>query len=83
MNIFSESVDVLTGFKFIGEQIKLQEDKYCPENFAFGLEESYGYLKGTYARNKDAVVAAMLIVEVAAECKAEGITLYESLMKLY
>ena len=79
----AEIVDVLTGFKFIGEQIKLLEDKGCPENFIFGLEESYGYLKGSYARDKDAVVAAMLVAEVAAECKAEGITLYDRLVKLY
>ena len=78
-----ELVDVLTGFKFIGEQIKLLEDKGCPENFIFGLEESYGYLKGTYARDKDAVVAAMLVAEVAAECKTKGITLYERLIELY
>ncbi len=76
-------VDVLTGFKFIGEQIKLQEDKGCPENFVFGLEESYGYLKGSYARDKDAVLAAMLITEVAAECKCNGLTLYERLTELY
>jgi len=76
-------IDVLTGFKFIGEQIKLLEDKGCPENFVFGLEESYGYLKGTYARDKDAVVAAMLVTEVAAECKAQGITLYDRLTELY
>ena len=79
----AEVIDVLTGFKFIGEQIKLLEDKGCPEGFIFGLEESYGYLKGTYARDKDAVVAAMLVAEVAAECKMQGITLYERLMELY
>lgn len=78
-----ETIDVLTGFKFIGEQIKLFEDKGAPEQFIFGLEESYGYLKGTYARDKDAVVAAMLVAEVAAECKSEGITLYERLLSLY
>ena len=78
-----ELIDVLTGFKFIGEQIKLLEDKGCSENFIFGLEESYGYLKGTYARDKDAVVAAMLVAEVAAECKSKGITLYERLIELY
>lgn len=82
-NYGAELIDVLTGFKFIGEQIKLLEDKGCPENYIFGLEESYGYLKGTYARDKDAVVAAMLVAEVAAECKAEGITLYERLINLY
>ena len=79
----AELIDVLTGFKFIGEQIKLLEDKGCSENFIFGLEESYGYLKGTYARDKDAVVAAMLVTEVAAECKTQGITLYERLIELY
>lgn len=78
-----ELIDVLTGFKFIGEQIKLLEDKGCSENYIFGLEESYGYLKGTYARDKDAVVAAMLVAEVAAECKSQGITLYERLIELY
>ena len=75
--------DVLTGFKFIGDKIKQFEDKGEKERFLFGLEESYGYLKGTYARDKDAVVAAMLITEVAAECKENGVTLYERLMHLY
>ncbi len=79
----AELIDVLTGFKFIGEQIKLLEDQGCPEKFIFGLEESYGYLKGSYARDKDAVVASMLITEVAIECKSEGITLYDRLLKLY
>ena len=79
----AELIDVLTGFKFIGEQIKLLEDQGCPEKFIFGLEESYGYLKGIYARDKDAVVASMLITEVAVECKSEGITLYDRLLKLY
>lgn len=79
----AEIIDVLTGFKFIGEQIKLFEDEGNSDRFIFGLEESYGYLKGTYARDKDAVVAAMLVAEVAAECKAEGITLYERLLRLY
>lgn len=78
-----ETIDVLTGFKFIGEQIKHFEDEGNTERFVFGLEESYGYLKGSYARDKDAVVAAMLITEVAAECKVQGITLYERLMELY
>ena len=82
-NYGAEIIDVLTGFKFIGEQIKLFEDEGNAERFIFGLEESYGYLKGTYARDKDAVVAAMLVTEVAAECKAEGITLYERLTELY
>lgn len=69
-------IDVLTGFKFIGEKIK-EFEKDEKMHFAFGLEESYGYLKGTYARDKDAVVAAMLICEAAADCKSRGVTLYE------
>lgn len=76
-------IDVLTGFKFIGEQIKLFENEGNADRFIFGLEESYGYLKGCYARDKDAVVAAMLVAEVAAECKECGITLFERLNELY
>lgn len=76
-----ETVDVLTGFKNIGDKIK--EYEVSGESFLFGLEESYGYLKGTYARDKDAIVAAMLISELASECKREGITLTERLGKLY
>jgi len=76
-----ETVDVLTGFKYIGDKIK--EYETTGETFLFGLEESYGYLKGTYARDKDAVVAAMLICELAAECKQNGITLSEQLESLY
>lgn len=78
-----ETIDVLTGFKFIGDQIKGFEDKGRAERFIFGLEESYGYLKGTYARDKDAVVAAMLICEAAADYKARGMTLYEGLQAIY
>lgn len=75
-------IDVLTGFKYIGEQIK--EFEATNSNvFLFGLEESYGYLKGTYARDKDAVVAAMLICEMAADYAAKGMTLYDGLCKLY
>ena len=75
------TVDVLTGFKYIGDKIK--EFECSGESYLFGLEESYGYLKGTYARDKDAVVAAMLVCEVAAECRSEGITLSERLEKIY
>lgn len=82
-NYNARLIDVLTGFKFIGDQIKLLEDQGCPENYMFGLEESYGYLKGTYARDKDAVVASMLIAELAADCKANGMTLYDKLLELY
>lgn len=77
----AKTVDVLTGFKYIGDKIKEYENSH--ENFIFGLEESYGYLKGTYARDKDAVVAAMLICELAAECKQKGMTLSDWLENLY
>ncbi len=76
------TLDVLTGFKFIGEKIKEFENS-GKHSFVFGLEESFGYLKGTYARDKDAVVAAMLICEAAADCKQRGMTLYDGLMELY
>lgn len=75
--------DVLTGFKYIGEQIKIYEKTGDENRFVFGLEESYGYLRGTYARDKDAVVAAMLITEMAAEYKQEGKNLYDALISIY
>lgn len=78
-----QTIDVLTGFKFIGDKIKDFETAGQKDRFIFGLEESYGYLKGTYCRDKDAVVAAMLICEVAADYKANGKTLYEGLTELY
>ncbi|HCC00352.1 MAG TPA: phosphoglucomutase [Ruminococcaceae bacterium] len=73
---------VLTGFKFIGEKIKEFEasGKYT---YLFGFEESYGYLAGTYARDKDSVVASMLIAEMAAWYKHKGMTLFEALTALY
>ncbi len=74
--------DVLTGFKFIGEKIKEFEENNS-YTYVFGLEESYGYLKGTYARDKDAVVAAMLICEMAADYQTRGMTLYDGLQELY
>lgn len=74
--------NVLTGFKFIGEVIKNHE-KMGHGTFIFGFEESYGYLKGTYARDKDAVVASMLICEMTAYYKALGMTLIDALDKLY
>ena len=76
------TLDVLTGFKFIGEKIKEFENS-GEHSFVFGLEESFGYLKGTYARDKDAVVAAMLICEAAADYKQRGMTLYDGLTELY
>ena len=74
--------NVLTGFKFIGEVIKNYEKKGYGD-FLLGFEESYGYLKGTYARDKDAVVATMLICEMAAYYMQKGMTLYDALMALY
>lgn len=77
-----EKMDVLTGFKFIGEKIKEFEESGSHE-FLFGFEESYGCLAGTYARDKDAVVATLLICEMAAYYKQNGMTLYDGLQKLY
>ncbi|MGI6085293.1 MAG: phospho-sugar mutase [Acetivibrionales bacterium] len=77
-----EIIDVLTGFKFIGEQIRLLDDT-GKKKFIFGFEESYGYLSGTYARDKDAVVASMLIAEVYAWYKSKGMNLYQGLLELY
>ena len=74
--------NVLTGFKFIGEVIKNYE-KTKDGSFLFGFEESYGYLKGTYARDKDAVVASMLICEMTAFYKAKGMTLCDALSALF
>ena len=75
--------DVLTGFKYIGEKIKEFENNNYYNEYIFGFEESYGYLAGTYARDKDAVVAAMLIAEMAADYKLQGLNLYEGLISLY
>ncbi len=75
--------DVLTGFKFIGEKIKQFEEGTLDNEYVFGFEESYGYLSGTYCRDKDAVVAAMLVTEMAADYKTKGMTLYDGLMELY
>ena len=74
--------NVLTGFKFIGEVIKNHE-AMGHGTFLFGFEESYGYLKGTYARDKDAVVASMLIAEMTAYYKAQNKTLFDALEELY
>ena len=78
-----ETIDVLTGFKFIGEKIKEFEAEGKFDKYVFGFEESYGYLKGSYCRDKDAVVASMLITELAADLKAHGKTLYDGLIGLY
>ena len=77
-----EVLNVLTGFKFIGEKIKLFEENN-EKTYLFGYEESYGYLVGTHARDKDGVVASILISEMAAYYYANGKSLYEGLMDLY
>lgn len=77
-----EVMEVLTGFKFIGEKIKNFEETGS-HTYLFGFEESYGCLAGTYARDKDAVVATLLICEMAAYYKKQGMTLYDGLQKLY
>ncbi|HEX4128395.1 MAG TPA: phospho-sugar mutase [Pirellulales bacterium] len=71
--------DLQVGFKYIGGAI----DEQGPENFVLGIEESHGYLAGTYARDKDATVAALLLAELAAQVKASGQTLHEKLDALY
>lgn len=78
-----EIIDVLTGFKFIGEQIGLLEKKGEEERYIFGFEESYGYLSGVYVRDKDAVNASMLICEMAAYYRTQGITLLQARENLY
>ncbi|MDD3412714.1 MAG: phospho-sugar mutase [Lachnospiraceae bacterium] len=75
-------IEVLTGFKYIGEQIKWFEEQKNYE-YVFGLEESYGCLVGTHARDKDAVVAVMALCEVAAWCKKQGITVWDQMLKIY
>jgi len=75
--------NVLTGFKFIGEQIGMLEEKGEENRYIFGFEESYGYLAGSYVRDKDAVVASMLIVEMAAYYRAKGITMMQARENLY
>lgn len=75
--------DVLTGFKFIGEQISMLADCGEEQRYILGFEESYGYLVGSYARDKDAVVASMLICEMAAYYKTLGKTLLDVLYELY
>ena len=75
-------IEVLTGFKFIGEQIKFFEQSGS-NNYVFGLEESYGCLAGTHARDKDAVVAVMCLCEVAAWCKKNGKTVWDQMLEMY
>lgn len=75
-------IEVLTGFKYIGEQIKWFEQSGS-NHYVFGLEESYGCLAGTHARDKDAVVAVMCLCEMAAWCKKNGRTVWDQMLALY
>lgn len=75
--------EVLTGFKFIGEQIGFLEDKGEEYRYIFGFEESYGYLAGSYVRDKDAVVASMLICEMAAFYRTKGVSLLQAREEMY
>lgn len=70
-------INVLTGFKYIGEQIKLLEERSEQDRFILGFEESYGYLAGSFVRDKDAVIASMLIIEMASFYKTQGKTLLD------
>lgn len=78
-----ELIEVLTGFKFIGEQIGILEKKGEENRFIFGYEESYGYLAGSYVRDKDAVIASMLICEMAAFYRTKGISLLQARENMY
>ncbi len=78
----TECVNVYTGFKFFAEKIKEYEKK-GDKKYIFGFEESYGYLLGSYVRDKDAVTASMITAEMAAWYKLRGMTLYEGLMEIY
>ena len=77
-----ELIETLTGFKYIGEQIKFFEQDRAHQ-FIFGYEESYGCLEGTHARDKDAVVAVMALCEAAAYYKEQGLTLWDQMEKLF
>lgn len=77
-----EIMDVLTGFKFIGEKIKVL-DELGNRKFLFGFEESYGYLAGTFSRDKDAVLASMLVAEISAYYKSRNMNLYDGLIEIY
>ncbi|MDR2355181.1 MAG: phospho-sugar mutase [Clostridiales Family XIII bacterium] len=77
-----EMINVLTGFKFIGRQITLLEERGEAERYIFGFEESCGYMSGTHVRDKDAVNACVLIAELAAACKEEGRTIADRLEEI-
>lgn len=76
-------VDVLTGFKFIGNVINKLQQRGCEDLYVFGFEESCGYLKGTYVRDKDAVVASVMFADMCAYFKSEGITAVDRINQLY
>ncbi len=78
-----QMIEVLTGFKFIGEQIGILEEKGEENRYIFGFEESYGYLAGSYVRDKDAVVASMLVCEMTAFYRTKGISLIKARENLY
>lgn len=77
------TVNVLTGFKYIGEQIGFLEQAKKTDSFVFGFEESYGYLSGSYVRDKDAVAGALLICEMFSYYAAHGSSIWEKLQELY
>lgn len=77
------TLNVLTGFKYIGEQLGILEAEGRENSFVFAFEESYGYLSGTYVRDKDGVVASLLICEMAAVCLSQGFSLLDKLEELY
>ncbi|MGN1347775.1 MAG: phospho-sugar mutase [Acutalibacteraceae bacterium] len=79
----AETKELLTGFKYIGELITQLEEKGEENRFIVGMEESYGYLSGIHARDKDAVVASMLIAEMACFYKNKGLSLYERIQQIY
>ena len=81
-NYNAESMEVLTGFKYIGEKIKKFEETGS-NDFVFGYEESYGYLFGTHSRDKDAIVSLMILCEAGAYYKSRGLTLYNQLELIY
>ena len=81
-NYGAELIEVLTGFKWIGKQV-LKNEQEGKGTYLFGMEESYGCLAGTHARDKDAVVAVMCLCEVAAWCKKHGKTLYDMMLEIY
>lgn len=79
----AEMRDLLTGFKYIGECITELEEQGRGDSYILGMEESYGYLSGTHVRDKDGVVAAMLVCEMAAWCKTQGKTLWQFMDEIY